>query len=221
MKKILFIAFLALLLTGCDVNYKLDFSDESLNENISIMFESSNKSGIETLKQKEGYSVLDGMGKSKYEVTYENVNNQFKANYNYTYSLTEYNRGYYRNQCYEAISFVKNGEQYILSTSDVFQCMVYEYLTIDNVTVSITTNHEVIESNADRVENGVYTWNINKNNSDNKPIKIIFGKVIEHKSFWDILKNINILYLFLIFITVVGAAVIGVIMSLNKKNNRI
>ncbi len=222
LKKVIILSLFLICLTGCQIEYKLDFKDDNLTENISIILDSTyTENDINTIKRSLVLAINDAMGQSEYNINYENIDKGFKANYDYKYHLTEYNRSSIINQCYEAVGFVKNGDNYILSTSSRFQCMVYEYFDIDNVKISISTNRQVIENNADYVDNGSYIWNIDKSNANNKPIKIVFGTVYKKKSWWNILKEINPLYLFLILVILVGTVITVTITLISRKNNKI
>lgn len=222
LKKCLIISLFIVFLTGCEVDYKLEFNGDNLVENTSIILDSTHsQSDIEYLKKQTPFAIYDGLGTKEYNITFEEFNDSFKSNYNAEYFVSEYNRSNIINQCYDAVSFIAMDDGYMLSTSDEFLCMTYEYEKVDAVNVEITTNHKVIENNADNVENGVYTWKIDSSNAHNKPIKIVFGEVEVHKSFWDIIKEMDILHLFLIVTALLGGIAILIINAINKKNNRI
>ena len=60
---------------------------------------------------------------------------------------------------------------YLLKTSN--RCNIFDtYSLLNEIKVTIKTDLEVISSNADVVNNNLYTWLINRNNYNNKSIKI-------------------------------------------------
>ena len=76
------------------------------------------------------------------------------------------------NSCFDAFSFVTNNNDYILSTSKGFKCMFVDYNEVDSVEIIITSNHEIIESNADELKNNKLIWNINDENAKDKQIGV-------------------------------------------------
>ena len=218
MKKIL-IVLLAFLLTGCQVNYNLNFKDEELNEKVSILLKDNSytEQNISILKKNKSYAIYDQIGHEPYNITFQDNSKTFIANYEYTYKLVDFNRSTLINQCYEAAAFVKDGNNYLLTTSNEFRCLTYEYFDVNEVNITITTNHKVISSNADKVKNGKYIWNINKDNITNKPIKIVFGKA--KKNIFELFSELNFLIIFLISIAIVGGISYIIISRKNKKNN--
>ena len=219
MKKLLLL-LVVILLTGCNVNYNLEFTDEQLIENINLSIPNHEQKNIDYLKSINAYAIYDGMGKINYNSIFDEGKDNFNAKYDYTYQLNNIGRAYYINQCFENISFSKHDNQYILLTSKGFKCMLFEYHKINNLTVSITTNHKVLQHNADVVEGGIYTWEITDENADNVYINMIFGEV-KKRTFWDeILDNIVPISILGGIILVVGTVVL-VIAIKAKKNNEI
>lgn len=214
MKKI-FLILVLLLLSGCSVDYNLSYIDDEIIENITLTVD--NASQIEELKSNNIYAIADASSLIKYNINYERK----KAIYSYTYSLDSFNRANYVNQCFDAFGFVKKNEfEYVLSTSKGFNCMNYSYIPVDGYTIKITTNHEVIESNADSVKRNEYTWNINNDNASNKAIYIHFGKVKERTILDWIYENLlSIIIIGSIFIIITTA--VGYIVVKSKKNNEI
>lgn len=221
MKKIL-ILLSVFLLTGCSVEYNLNFNDEKLEENISIILsgDSYNDVAIEQLKKEKVFAIYDGIGKEEYDITFKDNNDIFTSNYKHTYSLEDYNRGTIINQCYDAIGFAKNEDEYMLTTSNEFRCLYYNYMDVDSVKISITTNHKVVSNNADMVEKNTYIWEINESNAKNKPIRIVFSEETK-KSLWDIIVEMNVLYFFLIAVVIAGGIIFTLAYMKDKKNNTI
>ena len=214
MKKI-FLILVLLLLSGCSVDYNLLYIDDKITENIILIVD--NESQIHELKKNDIYAIADVISLIKYNANYQSK----KATYDYTYSLESFNRANYINQCFEAFGFVKQNEkEYIFSTSKGFKCMNYSYIPVDEYKVKITTNHEVIESNADIVKRNEYIWQIDTSNAENKSIYIHFGD-IKKRTILDLLYENMVSIIIIGSILLVVASTIGYIVVKSKKNNEI
>lgn len=215
MKKVILI-LIFFLLTGCQVKYELDFHDNNLIENINIEIANTEQKKIENLKEYTAYSIFDNTFKKQYDVTY-NEGNKFIANYQYTYNRDEFLHAMYIGTCFDAFNFILNDNTYILSTSQGFKCMVLDYNQVDNVQVIIKSNHQIIENNADIVEEDQLIWNIDENNATEKSIYVKFGDIKE-LSFFE--KNrLGIIILSAIIILFIS--IIYYIVLIGKKNNEI
>ena len=224
MKKKIFLILSIILLTGCQIKYQLNFEDEKLIENISIQLPNSEEKKINDIKKYEAYSTFDNSFQTLYEVKYSDDKNKFIANYQYIYNFEEFRHALYIKSCFDAFSFVTNNDNYILSTTEGFNCMFVDYNKVDEVEVIITTNHEIIESNADQVENNKLIWEINDENSEEKSIYVKFGKVEELNIFEKIINFIKEnLLVFIIFgglLSIIGIGIL-IIVIIGKKNNEI
>lgn len=217
-KRICLCLALVLLLCGCDVNYQLSFNGEHLDESIQISINKENQEKIDYLKSIPAYAIYNNMNEELYESKFIDKKDHFEAEYQYEYDLTNINQAYYINQCFDATSFVKNNDQYILSTSEGFKCMFYEYHTIDNVTITITTNHEVLKNNADIQKGDRYIWKITNENADAVKINMVFGKE-RRKNLRDYFYEHPLLITSLIVISIFGIIYIIIVIMKSKKNN--
>lgn len=224
MKKIIILFLSLIILTGCQIKYELQFEDENLIENINVELKKNDENKIEEIKKYKVYSAFDNNYQKLYKVNYNEGINNFNANYQYTYNFDEFRHALYIKSCFDAFSFVTSNDNYILSTSQGFNCMFVDYNKVDNVEVVINSNHEIIESNADEIKNNKLIWNINDDNAESKSIYVKFGSVKQLSFFDKILKFINNNFLtftiigglfLIIVITVMSIIIIG------KKNNEI
>ena len=55
------------------------------------------------------------------------------------------------------------------------------YTTLNSINININTNYEVVDCNADKIVDNVYTWNINRNNYETKTIYISANKTTMDK----------------------------------------
>lgn len=215
LKKFILLIIL-LFFSGCQVKYKLEFIDNELIENINIEIEDNNSKQINDLKLYEAYAIFDTSYQKLYDVNF-NQNDTFSANYKYNYSLNEFNHAMYINTCFDGFSFISSNDNYVLSTSKGFKCMVLDYNRIDKIEIKVSTNHEIIESNADEIKNNELIWNINENNAKEKSIYIRFGQIKELNFFEKNWLGISILG----GLVIIVLAVVIFIIIIGKKNNEI
>ena len=223
MKKLILI-LLIIILTGCDVKYELEFKDDQLIENINLKLSSSEENKINDLKQYKAYAIFDNEYQQLYNVDYNNNLFSFSANYEYTYNYDSFRHATYIDTCFDAFSFTVQDDNYTLTTSKGFNCMMLDYNKVDNMEIAITTNHVVIESNADEVKGKRYIWNVDDENASEKEIYIKFGPVEERNFLERIIDFMsdNIVAVVIISVLVL-AVVIGsiIIVVISKKNNEI
>lgn len=224
MKRIILFSLLLVILTGCECNYQLEFKDDKLIENVELVLPSSEKDKIKELEKSSVYAIYNSMTNQPYIYNYDKGLINFTANYSYTYTPETFNQALYANDCFDAFSFVSQGNNYILSTSEGFKCMSLDYHFLDSLKLQVKTNHVVLEHNADEVKEGNYIWNINNNNAENKRIYVKFGEVEERNFFEKILDFIkeNKLTVIITTILVLGVGItISTIVIISKKNNEI
>lgn len=202
--KIVVLSLLLFLVTGCSVEYTLDFNNNQLSENIYIDATGSDMTEEEIKKMIELH-IYQQNANQLYHINQKNKKIQLSEKYNvYTYK-----NSLLLNQCYTAYNFIENEDYYDLTTSEIFSCNPFEYMYIDELKIKIKTNHKVLSHNADSVEKGTYIWNITTDNANNKPIQIRFSKEI---------KEYNI-GLIILGITVIIAIIILLIVLIKKQRN--
>ncbi len=224
LKKIILLLLTIFVLSGCQVKYDLEFKDDSLIENINISLDKKLENQINGLKKFKAYANFDNKYQNLYNSEFYEKGSSFVANYNFNYNFDQFRYATYINTCFDAFSFLEQNGEYIISTSEGFKCMVFEYSKVDSVQVNIKSNHVVIESNADVVDNDVYTWNIDDDNASNKRIYIKFGNVKEYTLLEKIGMYIkeNILMISIIFgILITIMLTLSIIIFISKKNNEI
>lgn len=215
MKKKLILLFLLFFLTGCSVEYNLDFSDKKFEEKIKIGAFDKNEIGAFDLYEPFAYD--DG-------ITSENYNLDYKDNYlylDYEYSISKFRISNTLTECYDlsGVTSDDDGYYYIL-TSEKFKCLDYDGYVADEVRINFTTGYKVVETNADSVNDGVYTWIINESNSNSKPINIkLDSKVLEENSNKES-NNYKNLFNYLIFVGIfIGIILlIFIFIKLKSKN---
>lgn len=198
MKKILLLISLFFVITGCEATYNLEIGEEIKEEiniyttdmyNLNVPMEDYNNF---SLKDMFGFQ-LDGfypvyfndenynpyLEEKQDNVKYYNQSaindsNKYGIKYDYRFKFNDYYRSRAVNSCYKEVNLANNNGIYSLTTNNVAKCFD-NYSLLDRVTINIKTTYKVIYSNADNVSNGVYTWNITKNNYKSKSIKFSYN----------------------------------------------
>lgn len=183
MKKI-FILLLLIILSGCSVNYNLEFSGNTFSEEIKVG--KFNKKDIPDFDYFEFYSI-ENMGKQKfYNIDY--FNKYLKLDYIYDYDEFRLSNAF--NSCYDNSSVTYDDKYYYIVTSDEFKCLEFMGYTTDQVNINFITDYLVMESNADYIDGKKHTWVINESNYNDKKIKIKIHKNKYYKNtFWDNFKE--------------------------------
>ena len=210
------------LLSGCTINYDLTI-DSKVNEVILINSD---------IYKKEVPMYIDD-----YDVTYESTGKLDGYKY---YDLQKYNgntiykaafnKNTFRNatSCnllFEKCNFVSNEGITVLSTTT--GTIIFEtYPELEAININITLNGEVVNHNADKVSDNMYSWYINPSNAKEKrilfeykgTISSDFSQTIEDDT--ESKDKENIMYLSILLIVLIGLAVLIVFMNRKKfKNN--
>jgi hypothetical protein len=107
-------------------------------------------------------------------------------------------------KCYNDFEFTHNEDKIEIKTSEEFLCKNY-YKNVNKISINITSEYEILNSNADIKTNDIHTWTITNTNYQNKPIKITLlkKKNIKEKEAQKLeIKNILIFIIFILLIIV-------------------
>lgn len=195
MKKIVLCLIIMLCLTGCSIEYNIEITKDDFNESTTIMTDTRM---TETYQNESLENILSKISNNYYEPIYFNDENYdyyvggkqdnvvfydispFQKDYFLGVNLKhnfKYNDIYRSNiikNCFNELS-IQNSDNYILLRTDN-NCKAFrEYSLLENITINIKTSLEVIASNADKVENGIYTWVITRENYGNKSVHLTYN----------------------------------------------
>ena len=195
MKKIvLLICFL--LLSGCTVNYNITIKNDGTVIEKSTMGNQTIKNNKEFEKVKESILSQYDITLKKYGYKYDisNDNNKIKVNINrnskinnyFDYSIyKKYFEDYELYTNNNIVHFKTVGENYL---KELFIVKNYEQdlefkKAIDKLKINITFEGEVIDSNADEIneKTNTYTWIYDKNNT-NKGIQFSYKIITNEKT---------------------------------------
>lgn len=222
--RIICLFLIVLLVTGCEVNYELNFTDSDLDEKISIIL-SENESTDENFEimdyrvKNEGFAKSSGKDQELY--TYNRTNN--KGVLSYKYNVNDFSENHSIDQCYDSFNFVPTDDGYLLITSDVFRCGYFDYIPVDKYNIIITTNREVLDNNADRIEGNKYIWEIETNGNVDieKPIKIKFSNKTQKDLLRDKLSsNDSYVLAAILGILLLGIVTIFIIFTIKSRRNQ-
>lgn len=183
MRKNICLLLVLFMLTGCSVTYDLDL-DESMKESITAVdnYNSSHSVLYDVYSTKpiplsKNNSILDESDDKLAGVSYYLVNDvsdennfglSFSGNFNNDIELKDsymlyFGVGNFNYSTEENKIFIR-----IPSGIKLFE----QYPDLSLIKVNIKTKYKVIQSNADEVNDNVYTWIITRNNYKNKAINI-------------------------------------------------
>ena len=180
-KKILL--FSILLLSGCSINYDLEISSSELDEQTVI---STNLTANESYENESLTTVLDNLNNvsiyfdsneiraDKYKITKSESNNIKNYHFSTAYSLNDFYRSAAINQCFKEFNIQTEDNYVLLRTNN--RCAAFDnYPLLEAITINIKTDLNVIVSNADQVNDNIYTWHLTRDNYTNKAVRLTYS----------------------------------------------
>lgn len=224
MKKIVLFLSLLFLVSGCSINYNLEFSGEDILEEIDFSLTESeydewNSNQSEKFEE-DGYVYFNSQQLLAFSDNYEELHkrilnrngNSYDVNYSYKYNYKNYNRSMVIDSCFSEYNILNKDDYYYVKLDGPFTCFY------DDMNINIKTDRKVIHTNGE-YNNGVYTWKITEDNF--KDFELIFhidkDEVFDElEVIDDVKKENNIQISDIIWIIILGAAFVGLII-LSKK----
>lgn len=178
MKKNLFLIVLLLLLTGCTCKYNLTIDGSTYKEEVMIVAENdSEKSDLnyewKIPIDKEEYNLV-GDSSTTQEYSSDLYNYKLVGNvltFNHDFSKSKYVNSTAVSSCYNKLTLLNHNNATILSTSIKAECFE-KYPQLNNITINIKVDRDVISDNADEKNGKTYTWYIDKSSANNKSINL-------------------------------------------------
>lgn len=234
-KQIPFLLLIILLLSGCDITYNLEISNEGYIENIDINSESSEnllEYAIPAFYGVIGDEDIDSNFLNKVDgIEYYNSktykkDNLRKFNYNYKFDEENIKESNILNYAYDTVIIKKydhdedGKKDYMLFTTDDNFLLFDRFAKLESVKINITCHYEIISSNADEINKNVYTWYLTKN--DIKAINMVYNpdKVVDYRNVWDKIRDGEYLNIFTISILIFIIGMIIYIFIKRKGNIR-
>lgn len=219
-KKILFVISFVILLTGCSATYELDIHYDNFNESLkinSILIEEDNyyfPSFYNSISLDE-YDVdvnqkLDGI---EYYNTILDSNSNI-VSFDYQFKVANFSISNIANSFYSAFIFKKydydeDGEEdyYLLTTTDDFSAFDL-YDDLNDVTIKIKNNHEVISTNADEVDGDLYIWYMSRGDTDGVNMVYDPDKIVDNRTMGQKIIDSEYFQVFLILMLIVITGIV-------------
>lgn len=172
MNKKILILFFAFFLTGCTVNYNLQFDSNRIVENISGKIEKNKADNIENDTSVNIYydfiyndtpSLIEG--EDLYKKNNKEDGDYINYDLKYTYK-NNFDKSRIINDCFENHVVNETSDFLYVKLNGKFSC-----LYSNEITVNVISDYAVIENNADRVKDNKYTWILNSEDNE----EIIFS----------------------------------------------
>jgi len=178
--KLLILLFLTILLSGCSIDYNITITKDGMSELFYVDVFTDNENNMDDLytRYKEEYPIFideefmyyDPYNKDEnytyYNKNYSTLNEGYRFSYGADYNNGNILRARTLNTAFKTVGYgyVKEKDYYYVSLRNPI--IFNNYNNIDNLSVNIKFSDDfiVIESDANSINNGIYTWNI-KNNS--------------------------------------------------------
>lgn len=217
-KKILVLAIFMLFITGCTVTYDLNIEDSKIYEKVNLNVDSTFKSRISELSKIKQYNHLSGSNTTYYNFSSTESDSGVKLSYDYQYGFENFEESRALSECFSAFNVLNDYEKetFRITTSNKFNCLNYNDEFVDNVIINIRTNHEVIDHNADKVKDGVYTWEIKSSKLD-KPIDFTIDRNTKDTTVEDTIKNFGIILMVIGIVSGIGL-IVFIFLKIKSKN---
>ena len=206
----LFLIFIILFLTGCSVEYSLEFIDDNLEEKISIgPFDSNEVANFEYLTP---FAIMNNEFQELYEMDYLDKFLTLK----YSYGIERFKMSEALKKCYDLYNLSYDDDYYYILTSKEFKCMSFWDYKTDEIIIKFRSNHKVVSANADYVKDNTYFWIINNDNFNSREISI---KLLKNSVEDDVNNNSNFSYWYIILF--VFFWLIGIYIFIKKKSFKV
>lgn len=220
--KLIILILTIFVVTGCEVNYNLIINDTGMKESVDFLYD-NNDENKKTLKNylKNDYMAYYNMNnRQSNQYNKEEINNDdmIGMRLSYEYLTDDLKKSSLIDRCYYQKSVIRTKDEIVLSTDGKTKCFFQDgEQLIDKLVINIKTKLKVTDHNADKVDNNTYTWIINEDNYQNKPINMkIDLKNTQEKSFaWSI-----ILIIAGVILIVILALLVHIHIK-NKRNNKL
>lgn len=224
MKKIIICSLIILILSGCTVNYDLEFENDLIKEKLEL--DVTENDYAEYISKIEKDDVEENMYKffEAFEIPNDiKMPNQFhkkeskrsndNINLKFTYDNYDYesfNSSYILNNCFYDVVVLNEENDYYISAKGPLAC------PLNDANIRIKTDRKVINTNA-KYENGYYTWDITEDDYEN--IELYFH-ISKTEPFNEIIEEEKTNYNF-IWIIILTLGLVVLFYLLKKQNNKL
>ena len=229
MKKILILFFTLILLSGCSIDYTLEFKDFSIDETLEYTvseneYNNYNNSLNETINKNiyeffeyQPILAFNDNYQLQHNVEKNSIANGLYLKYTYDYNYNNFNKSYILQECFNNYSILNEDEYYYVSVKGKMDCYY------NDINIKIKSTKKVMYNNANKYKDGYLIWNINSNNKDDVDIVFQISKTEandgkESERFKKSKTNVST-YLLTIIVLIVIILTIVFYISYRKKHN--
>ncbi len=230
--KILILILVMFMISGCTAEVNLEISVDTIKESVDItayqdaiyskdILKTSFRDYIPIYASVVIVDAEDDLPVSSvlyYDKTETDLGNGYLFNYSYDFPIEDYSNARTIKNAFKSYDIsVNNSDNTLLLSTDSEGILYFDdYEVLDEVTINITTDYVVLENNADKVEDGVYTWVFTRDSEKSINILIDIEKSISEREA-DNTKNMTIIS------TILGIIVIILLFLFIKtrKNNKL
>lgn len=229
-KRVLIILFLILIVSGCRVNYDVKINkDLSINERVIASEKTDRLKSRTNLDINQSVSYLykiyktKNMGEDEYSITSADNTTSVVVNNSYN-SIKEYSDNF-KTDIFEESNIYEDNKHIIIDINQnaLINSKASNRYVYDEIEVTFELPFEVINNNADKVNNNKYTWYIKADSDEYKRILLEFnGEKVKNTAlfnFGDKYFDIGYEYLVLVGAIVILGIIIFIVYLKNKKNN--
>lgn len=179
MKKMIILAIILLIATGCSCEYNLKIENNTYSEEVILtantVSESNNFNNTWSIPvDKNLYNIgLDTESNGvEYGTLYDSKLSGSRLTFSHSFNSNDFTKSTAVSKCYNTLSISRSNGNTIISTGKEAKCFD-DNPDLNSVIINITVDNTVVKNNADSKSGNTYTWKINKNNASNKPINLI------------------------------------------------
>ena len=188
LEKLIIIFGMLFVLCGCTVDYTVTISDSNIKESIYVVdtiLDNRNEIDINNFYNLWYPVYIEDMIIEDYDEKYDDVEyyNKIEINmiangfiYSYfNHNIDDYIKSTVWSYAFDNKSIINNNKRMLISTSKGIN-FFDDNPIITSIKVNIITDYVVVDSNADIINDNIYTWEFTKDNYMNKNIYIDIDK---------------------------------------------
>ena len=220
MKKLILIFCLMFFVTGCDVSYELKINaDETFDEKATFSFLNQDMT-VDDLSVyiKTNQPISNDRYEAKYYDSHIYTNGIYNdLVYDYVHDINSFRKSTFVDTCYPNMKITETDDEIRIESGKGFRCLNPDNgLITDHVDIAIVSELEVLENNADEVNDNTYSWTVNESNVQDKEVNLVLKR--NKKNSMDI----NYFLIFGIIGVLIVILGIGLfLISKNRQNNDI
>lgn len=174
-KSIIIIIIVLVFTTGCTCEYNLKINDNVYSETVKITAETNDETNQLNREwtvpiDKEKYIEERRTNKIDFEKYDYELNNNILT-FKHDFDIESIEKSSAVSNCYDKLTVQRYDDKLIIATSTLLKCFD-SFPPLNSLIISIETDKNVIDHNADTVYPGKYIWYFKRGNSTKKPINI-------------------------------------------------